>query len=445
MLARRSGQLRLVSHLWNVVCLFTAFSATLWLRFESGVFVIRDQPNLPSYAAYAFLSAAVWSVFSRFYRVDDRVWEEKRLGPFVTAACQATLAALATVSICAFFYRGYSFSRIVVGLFWALQLSLVLASGLLLSWLRRRWTSEAGAARLLVLGDGTFAQSLARRLEEAGLTDGRPVFCSPDDPSWATRLGAGQFDEVLVALPLEEGPRLRALLDELRHAHTPVRLALDLPGGNLREFADVPVLDLGSSPSDRLSYAWAKRAFDVLLASLALILGAPLAALIAALIKLTSAGPVFFVQERIGANGRTFRMYKFRTLAVRPSKTSETEWSPTAPGDAGRVGALLRRMRLDEWPQFWNVLKGDMSVVGPRPERVHFATGFREALQEYGLRHRLKAGITGWAQVHGMTGDTEISRRLEYDLYYLRHWSLGLDLRIVLMTIWTALGQPVRK
>lgn len=445
MLARRSGQLRLVSHLWTIVCLFAAFSATLWLRFESGAFEIRDQPDLPFYAAYAFLSAAFWSLFSRFYRVDDRMWEEKRLGDFATAAFQATLASLATVSICVFFYRGYSFSRVMVGLFWALHSTLVLTGGLALSWLRRSLTREAGATRLLVIGDGQFAHALARRLEEAGLIDGHPVFCSPNDSAWTTRLGAGEFDEVLVALPIDEGPRLRSLLEELRHAHTPVRVTLDLPGGNLREFADVPVLDLGSSPSDRLSYAWAKRAFDVLLASLALILGAPLAALVAVLIKFTSPGPVFFVQERIGANGRTFRMYKFRTLPVRSSKTSDTEWSPTSPTDAGRVGALLRQFRFDEWPQFWNVLKGDMSVVGPRPERVHFATGFREALQEYGLRHRLKAGITGWAQVHGMTGDTEISRRLEYDLYYLRHWSLGLDLRILLMTIWTALGQPVRK
>src|SRR5258708_6379043 len=133
MLARRSGQLRLVSHLWNIVCLFAAFSTTLWLRFESGVFVIRDHPNLPFYAAYAFLSAAVWSLFSRFHRVDERVWEEKRFGTFAAAACRATLVSLATVSICVFFYRGYSFSRAMVGLFWTLHLTLVLAGGLVLS------------------------------------------------------------------------------------------------------------------------------------------------------------------------------------------------------------------------------------------------------------------------------------------------------------------------
>jgi len=443
MLARRSGQLRLVSHLMNVVCLFTAFSATLWLRFESGVFVIRDQPNLPFYAAYAFLSAALWSLFSRFFHVDECVWQEGRTGAFAGAAWRATLASLATVSICVFFYRGYSFSRLMVGSFWALHLVLVLAAGQLLAWLLRR--SRQGKSRLLILGDGPFADGIARRLQESGLADARPVLSSPNDPAWTSRLDAGQFDEVLVALPLEDGSRLRSLLEQLRHAHTPLRVVLDLPGGNLRDFAGVPVLDLGSSPSDQLSYAWTKRALDVLLATVALIVGAPLAALVAAAIKLTSPGPVLFVQERIGANGRTFRMYKFRTLPVRSSKTSETEWSATTPNDAGRVGTLLRRLRLDEWPQFWNVFKGDMSVVGPRPERAHFAAGFREALQEYGLRHRLKAGITGWAQVHGLTGDTEISRRLEYDLYYLRHWSLGLDLRILFMTVWSALGPPLRK
>lgn len=199
----------------------------------------------------------------------------------------------------------------------------------------------------------------------------------------------------------------------------------------------------GCFNADRLSFAAVKRVMDIALSSIALVLGAPLAALIALAIRASSTGPVLFKQERIGCNGRHFTLCKFRTLPLEPPEVSERRWSDTAPPEAGRLGRLLRRLGLDEWPQFWNVLRGEMSVVGPRPERPHFAEGFRQALEGYALRERLKPGITGWAQIHGLTGASDISRRLEYDLYYVRNRSLWLDLKILLLTPLRALRRPV--
>lgn len=184
----------------------------------------------------------------------------------------------------------------------------------------------------------------------------------------------------------------------------------------------------------RLPYRLVKRGIDIILSLAALVLGAPLAVAIALAIRCTSGAPVFFAQERVGCNGRRFMIYKFRTLPREPSDVSDQRWSQTAPPEAGRLGGLLRRRGLDEWPQFWNVLRGEMSVVGPRPERPHFAEVFRRNLAAYPLRQRLKAGITGWAQIHGLRGDSDISARLAYDLYYLRHWSLALDFKILLLT-----------
>ncbi len=199
----------------------------------------------------------------------------------------------------------------------------------------------------------------------------------------------------------------------------------------LYEFQGFLLAEKSAAPAERWAYRCVKRAMDVAVSSFLLVAGAPLAGLIAAAIKLTSPGPVIFGQKRLGENGREFTMYKFRSLAVHESRLTDREWTPA---DISPLGRILRRFRLDEWPQFWNVLRGEMSIVGPRPERVHFAEGFRQALPDYTLRHQLKPGITGWAQVHGMNGHTEISRRLEYDLYYLKNWSLSLDLRIMLLT-----------
>jgi lipopolysaccharide/colanic/teichoic acid biosynthesis glycosyltransferase len=181
-----------------------------------------------------------------------------------------------------------------------------------------------------------------------------------------------------------------------------------------------------------LAYRIGKRLLDVALGAAWLLAAAPLMCLIACGVALTLGRPIFFSQQRVGRGGRLFRLYKFRTLDERPLERSEVEWSAPA---AHPFAALLRETGLDELPQLINVLRGEMSLVGPRPERPHFVKQFEKRLPAYATRHGLQAGITGWAQVNGFRGDTSIARRLEYDLFYLRHGSLRFDVWILLLTV----------
>jgi exopolysaccharide biosynthesis polyprenyl glycosylphosphotransferase len=199
------------------------------------------------------------------------------------------------------------------------------------------------------------------------------------------------------------------------------------------------MLDLTTTPADSLDYALLKRVFDVCFSALVLLLTLPIMVLVALAIRLTSRGPVFFGQERIGLNGQSFKMYKFRTMQMSAASESDTQWTTSADPRRTSVGAILRKTSLDELPQFINVLKGDMSVVGPRPERPHFVNQFLQEVGKYNHRHCLRVGITGWAQVNGWRGDTSIQKRVEYDLYYLQNWTFGLDLRIIFMTVLSAL------
>ena len=187
-------------------------------------------------------------------------------------------------------------------------------------------------------------------------------------------------------------------------------------------------------PVESFTYVMGKRLFDLCFASIAMLVTAPLMLLIALAIKLTSAGPVFFLQRRVGLNGKTFFMYKFRTMRQATRTESDRQWTRRDDPRRTRVGCWLRATSLDELPQFFNVLLGEMSVVGPRPERPYFVEQFMQTVSFYETRHYLKVGITGWAQVNGWRGDTSIARRLEFDLYYLRNWSFSFDLRIILLT-----------
>jgi exopolysaccharide biosynthesis polyprenyl glycosylphosphotransferase len=189
------------------------------------------------------------------------------------------------------------------------------------------------------------------------------------------------------------------------------------------------------TPTESVMYMILKRGFDIAFSTAVLLVSAPLMLTIAALVKLTSPGPVLFAQSRVGFKGDVFKMYKFRTMRVSSAAEGDKLWTSANDSRRTPVGTFLRRSSLDELPQFFNVLKGEMSVVGPRPERPYFVEKFTSEVPRYCARHYLKVGITGWAQVNGWRGDTCITKRVEHDLYYLRNWSLLFDLRIVIRTV----------
>ena len=208
-----------------------------------------------------------------------------------------------------------------------------------------------------------------------------------------------------------------------------------------RKYMDLTIGDVGpaSSPERRDTFLregprMVKWLEDKVLSSLILLLISPIMVLLALGVKLTSPGPVFYRQERVGLNSRPFNMLKFRSMPVDTEK-SGVQWGGSAAKATTQFGQFIRKTSLDELPQFLNVLKGDMSIVGPRPERPMFVEKFKEEIPDYMKKHMVKAGITGWAQVHGWRGDTDLKTRIEYDLYYIENWSLWLDLKIIVMTV----------
>ena len=195
----------------------------------------------------------------------------------------------------------------------------------------------------------------------------------------------------------------------------------------------IPLLNMRRIPLDNLANAFIKRTGDILCSALILLLFSPLMLFCAIGVKLSSPGPVIFAQKRVGRNKKPFMMYKFRSMRVNPKQ--DTAWSTQKDSRKTAFGTFIRKYSLDEFPQFWNVLKGDMSMVGPRPEIPYYVDQFKEEIPRYMLKHLVRPGITGWAQVNGFRGDTSISERIRYDIDYIEHWSLGFDLRILLRTV----------
>lgn len=255
-------------------------------------------------------------------------------------------------------------------------------------------------------------------------------------------IGTGRmvlFEEMVIAAAPDQFASLGEVVSRLEKLCVPIRVVLDLGGlplvrERLFQLGDLQMLDVDTTPLESPAYFFLKRVFDISFSLFMVLLTAPLMMLIVVAIKVSSQGPVLFRQERVGLNGEPFDMLKFRTMRVTHSAESDTKWTVKNDPRRTAVGTFLRKTSLDELPQFFNVLRGDMSVVGPRPERPHFVKRFLAEISHYDSRHRLKVGITGWAQVNGLRGDTSIQKRFEFDLYYLQNWSFWFDLRIIVLT-----------
>jgi putative colanic acid biosynthesis UDP-glucose lipid carrier transferase len=307
--------------------------------------------------------------------------------------------------------------------------------------------------KAVIVGCGAQAQALLHRardpawagFEVAAVFDPGMDACEVGGVAAQPLDGLGAYvadnaiDEVWISLPLAQSALLEPVLAQLRNSTANVRYVPDMFGlfllnHGVTEVLATPMLDLTATPMQGFNRAF-KRAEDVLLSLLILLLISPLLLTIALAVKLTSRGPVLYRQSRLTWSGKEFHMLKFRSMPVDAEQNSGAVWANMNDGRATRVGSFLRRTSLDELPQFINVLKGDMSIVGPRPERPVFVEQFKDQIPGYMQKHMVKAGITGWAQVNGWRGNSDLGQRIEHDLYYIEHWSLAFDLRIIALTL----------
>ena len=246
------------------------------------------------------------------------------------------------------------------------------------------------------------------------------------------------FDEIWIATPINQSTQLNKILDVLKNSPLVIKFIPDLfmfrlINMRVTEVLGTPMLNLTSTPFFGLNLLF-KILEDFILSTLILILMSPIMVVLAIGVKISSPGPVFYRQERAGLNGRAFKMLKFRSMPIDTEKAGAV-WGNSDSKVSHPFSAFIRKYNLDELPQFINVLMGQMSIVGPRPERIEFINNFQTEIPNYMKKHLVKAGITGWAQVHGLRGDTDIKKRIEYDLFYIEDWSLGLDLKIIAMTV----------
>lgn len=199
----------------------------------------------------------------------------------------------------------------------------------------------------------------------------------------------------------------------------------------------LPVINIRYVPLTNTGNIMVKRAMDIVGSLIGIVVTSPVMLLTAALVKLTSPGPAIFKQERVGRHNKSFYIYKFRSMEQQPPGEEKKAWTIKNDPRVTGVGKFLRKTSLDELPQLFNILKGDMSLVGPRPERPLFVEKFKEEIPRYMVKHQVRPGLTGWAQVNGLRGNTSIRKRIEYDIYYIENWSLGFDIKIILMTFFT--------
>lgn len=440
--------------LLDVGVVMAAFALSWHLRFETTLLDVRSITPWVLYAAMGWLCAAtlVITLLARgLYLVKRGVSTVEYIGRL---AGSVTLSYAFTIALATLLLK-FDYPRVATILAWLLTMLFLTMERLtvrrLFYALRRRGIAHL---RVLLIGAGETAQAIVQRMGHTpkygymavGFLDdstpagrqvvGAPVLGSTSDLEHVLR--HYDIDEVLIALPGATHGEILDLIARIPTDGIDVRVAPDLfqlmaTAVSIDELGGVPLITVKKGALrgwNRL----VKRVMDVVFAVFVLVLASPLMLVIAALVKLTSPGPALYAQERVGYNGYRFQVLKFRSMRV-DAEAAGPGW--TTKGDDRRtvIGRFLRRFSLDELPQFINILLGDMSIVGPRPERPIYVEQFQQVIPRYMERHREKCGLTGWAQVNGLRGDTSIEERTRYDLYYVDHWSLLLDLRIMAFTL----------
>jgi Undecaprenyl-phosphate glucose phosphotransferase len=423
-----------------------------WIDFPAASMIPEHEEYLKAAVFLAILAVFVFS-FSGVYRMHKIV----HLRHEYYHILRGTFTLFLLTLVAAFFYREFSYSRVHTIYFLFCYLILLFFSRLITRWILQ-WMHARGTnvEQILLIGNGVTANKFINRLDRLkslgivlkGVIDTGNNTKS-DIPNNIPKLGgidqlsqvihAHKIDQVFIALSPEEQHYLPELKELLAEEWVDVRIIPDLGifrmlNTEVESFEDMPIVTIVQSPMTGWNQVL-KRLLDISGAFIALILFAPLMLVIAVVIRLTSTGPSLYGQERMGLDGRTFHALKFRSMHYDAESQTGAVWASENDERRTKFGIFLRKYSLDELPQLFNVFKGEMSLVGPRPERPVFIEQFKSQIPHYMLRHKVKAGITGWAQINGWRGNTSLEKRIECDLYYIERWSLWFDVKILFLTL----------
>ncbi len=442
----------------DVMVIGLALFCSIWLRFKTTLFGPIGG-HLGFFSYLLFFTFAVIPVYLILYfafglykprRTYKNIFSE------ATQLIKVNILAFITLVSILFIINQPDFSRImlillsIIGAFFG-----IIERFTIRTILRKMRINNRNIKHILIVGDNELAFSFARKIREnpylgfivggfLGRSDhiGREVEGSSVIGSFNDLdgiLDKNRFDRVVLAIPLKYYYKINDLVESCERVGIKAEIIPDYiryfpaqPSVDMIE--DIPIINIRYVPLDDDFNKFLKYLSDYIISIIAIIITSPIMIITAIAIKLSSPGPIIFKQERIGYNSKPFMMYKFRSMKVQDPSEEKSEWTTKDDPRKTKVGEFIRKTSIDELPQFFNVLKGDMSVVGPRPERPYFVDQFKETVPKYMVKHQVKPGLTGWAQIHGCRGDTSIKKRIEYDIEYVENWHMGLDLAIMIKT-----------
>jgi exopolysaccharide biosynthesis polyprenyl glycosylphosphotransferase len=456
---RKDVLIPLLTVLSDVVAIEGAFLFSYWLRFFSpftDLFPVElGVPPLEAYVYGSFFVIPAWLFLfksRKMYITRRTAYFSDEFFPIVRVVVVGMLVVLAA----AFFYRDFSFSRLVFGLLTLSSIAfLSLGRFTVLKVEQARYRRGRDIKQVILIGTNETVRRIFQAMKDRPSLGYHVIGYFSSAPKQALKVpGArrlGQItavpkyvkdhsvDLVLAALPHQDHAKLFDLIRDCQGLNVEMMMAPDMvelmtSRVRVEEIEGVPFIQVREASLTTWNRIL-KRSFDISFALLILTLASPLLFLLILTIKITSPGPIFFLQERVGLDGKLFRVIKFRTMRTDAEKETGPVWASKDDPRTTPVGRILRRFSLDELPQLVNVLRGEMSIVGPRPERPYFVDRFKDKVPKYLDRHRVKTGMTGWAQVNGLRGNAPIEERTRYDVYYMENWSLVFDVKIILKTL----------
>ena len=418
-----------------------AYFFSWYLRFKSGFFV-QDAGVLPAKTYFSALFLIIpgylllYSIFQLYMPRRVKSYRKELMD-----IIRANGIGFMIFILVLYFIKQEHFSRQMLCIFFFINISLEFASRYLIRTILWKMRKQGlNQKHILMIGESQMAEQYMDRLRENPKW-GYQVFAHLKDEEKLERILEGnELDEVVIALRAEDYGKLERIVDVCEKAGVHTKMIPDF--GNvistrpyIEDVQGIPVIHVSRVPLNIMRNRAAKRAVDLIGATVAIILFSPVMLLTVLVVALTEEGSVIYRQERVGLHNQVFYMYKFRSMIMQDEEKEKAEWSTRNDPRITPVGKLIRRTSIDELPQLFNVLKGEMSLVGPRPERPQFVQKFRDEIPRYMVKHQVRPGMTGWAQINGYRGNTSIEKRIEYDLYYIENWTMVFDMKILILTI----------